>query len=352
MKYKAIILLLTYAVSFTCLAATGGGFLSNGAGGRASGMGMAQVGIATDGNAAYWNPAGLAQVTAAEFNTMYAPVSGLVDQSYVNYAQALPNGVLAVSVISSAVNDLLETDYDDSLGVVAHGGDFSYQSFAVLFSAATNLQQVGLRNWSIGGNLKFINESLKNRGATGYGLDIGVINKLNQDFTVGLYAQNIISPQLLWNTTNRSLDSMPLQVKVGVGYQLNRAVLVAMDLDLIKQKNKEFNLGVDYTFPCNIKSTEIKVRGGLDNGSLTMGLGLRYKQLVLDYAISIPKYSYMEMSQYLSLAYKFPAAVKTATIIPVHPVQVVPKQTPSSEPQEVFELETNEAPWQNVFGQE
>src|SRR5689334_3253054 len=57
-----------------------GEFLRIGAGARALGMGSAFVGLADDGTAAYWNPAGLATLPDRQINAMHAEQFGSIVQ--------------------------------------------------------------------------------------------------------------------------------------------------------------------------------------------------------------------------------------------------------------------------------
>jgi long-chain fatty acid transport protein len=66
MAKKAFIVIL--AVSVIAAGAYGGGFALSGVGSKAIGMGGAFRGLADNWSAAYWNPAGLAQVKQTEFN--------------------------------------------------------------------------------------------------------------------------------------------------------------------------------------------------------------------------------------------------------------------------------------------
>src|SRR4029077_18132794 len=58
-----------------------GEFLRIGVGARALGMGSAFVGLADDGTAAYWNPAGLATLSEHQLTAMHAGQLGSIAQS-------------------------------------------------------------------------------------------------------------------------------------------------------------------------------------------------------------------------------------------------------------------------------
>src|SRR5690349_17928904 len=73
-------------------------FLKLGAGARAAGMADAFTSVADDVTAAYWNPAGLAQLTTPEISVMQN--NQLVESQYQYVGGAMPfkNHTLAVSI--------------------------------------------------------------------------------------------------------------------------------------------------------------------------------------------------------------------------------------------------------------
>ena len=63
-------LLVGITVLFVSVAVYAGGFALSGVGSKAIGMGGAFRGLADNWSAAYWNPAGLCQLSQSEFNFM------------------------------------------------------------------------------------------------------------------------------------------------------------------------------------------------------------------------------------------------------------------------------------------
>jgi len=67
-----------------------GEFLRIGVGARALGMGSAFAGLADDGSAAFWNPAGLATLTSREVTLMHAEQFGsIVKYDFASYTMPL-----------------------------------------------------------------------------------------------------------------------------------------------------------------------------------------------------------------------------------------------------------------------
>src|SRR5260370_42349095 len=69
---------------------TSANFLKLGIGPRASAMGEAQVGLADDVYATYWNPAGLAQLQTREAGFVHAQYYQDIQSEYAAYAHPTP----------------------------------------------------------------------------------------------------------------------------------------------------------------------------------------------------------------------------------------------------------------------
>ena len=73
--------------------------LTMGAGARPLAMGGAFVGAADDATAAYWNPAGLANIDDIEITTMHATQSDLQSYDFANIAFSTDFGSFAFSYL-------------------------------------------------------------------------------------------------------------------------------------------------------------------------------------------------------------------------------------------------------------
>src|SRR3990170_2393337 len=82
-----------------------GAFLFYGVGGRALAMGGAYYAISDDATAAYWNPAGLANLQRKELSTMQATLFAQTKLTYFSYAHPLKGGstfALSMTQLASA----------------------------------------------------------------------------------------------------------------------------------------------------------------------------------------------------------------------------------------------------------
>jgi hypothetical protein len=176
--YRLIRLLV--GVSFLILAAsapaqtigrvgtTAAPFLKIGVGGRALGMGEAYTTQAEDITGIYWNPAGLANISKIQvLLNHYDYIADL----YFNFgAVAMP--VAGFGTIGSFVGFLGMPDIERTTIQMPNGtGErVSASSFVIGLSYARALTD----RFSIGGNVKYIRESIWHSTADGFAFDVGV----------------------------------------------------------------------------------------------------------------------------------------------------------------------------------
>ena len=153
----------------TKVGTTGGKFLSIPVGARAVGMGGAFVAAANDASAMYWNPAGIARLPQSEAIFTHSAWVADLDFNYGGVVVPVSGlGTVGLSFTSLTMADMERTTEEQPEGT---GEFFSAGSFAVGLSYARNLTE-----WfSIGGNVKYINEHIWNSSATGFAIDVGTL---------------------------------------------------------------------------------------------------------------------------------------------------------------------------------
>jgi hypothetical protein len=146
-----------------------GKFLSIDVGPRATAMGSAFVSIANDVSAMYWNPAGIARIE--NYEASFSSTKWIADLSF-NYAGAVipvgnfgTLGVNATFLTMDQIERTTETNPDGT------GEFFDAGSYAFGLSYARNLTD----QFSLGVNVKYINERLYHSNATGFAIDVGAL---------------------------------------------------------------------------------------------------------------------------------------------------------------------------------
>lgn len=175
---KSLMLLLFAGLLSTSMAqtvktgTTAAQVLKIGVGGRATGMGGAYTAVADDISSIYWNPGGLANVNSNEAYFNHTSLYADIGVDYASFASHLSGfGTIGAFVTVLSVDEMPVRTIENPRGT---GEFFDVGSIVIGLSYARNLTD----NFSIGVNLKYINESIYNMSSTGMAVDIGTIYKI------------------------------------------------------------------------------------------------------------------------------------------------------------------------------
>ena len=302
-------------------------FLSHGVGARALGMGSSFVSIADDATAAYWNPAGLAQIPKRAFAAMYSDSfgtgqgsflsKGLVEYNFVGYVQGVEGiGNMGISWIRLGVDDIPHTTFvdvngngrlgdfldKDGDGVKDPGewyidrpevaGYFSNVDNALLISYARQVHP----SLSIGGNLKLLRQTLFENSGNGFGLDIGLMFKPLDGLHIGAMLADATGTQIRWNTINEPVFTRDRRFRFGLSYRISFPVIgqgtFGVDLETNRKDLKAeggaeriFRFGGEYWL-----FDVVALRIGAEGTKLAAGAGIRLRlgetALYADYAFN------------------------------------------------------------------
>ncbi len=207
-------------------------FLLIAPGARAGGLGEANVALADDAYATYWNPAGLGKLRGKEFSGMHAswlPQFKLGDMFYdfASYTQHFEGlGTFGLSAIYLTLGEQEHmSEENQSLG--------TFDSFQLALGASYGTQITD--NLSVGSTLKFIYLKLTNSNiqvgaqstdgtGTSVAIDLGVLynpNWFNKRLTLGANLMNL-GPKVTFIDAAQA-DPIPTNLKAGFAYKaLNR----------------------------------------------------------------------------------------------------------------------------------
>ncbi|HEY2923556.1 MAG TPA: PorV/PorQ family protein [Candidatus Eisenbacteria bacterium] len=310
-----------------------GEFLRIGVGARALGMGSAFVGLADDGTAAYWNPAGLATLEERQVTAMHAEQFGsIVQYDFLSYVMPVgsagkPRQAISVSLVRLGVDDIPDTrglrlafdankngkfDYPEDLLEVDEGR-FVFDSdndVALLFSYARDVR-AGL---SLGGNFKYIRQWLGDSlRSNGFGIDLGLLYVGRSGLSLGAMLRDATTTRILWNTGTSEFIAPSLRLGAAKtrGFR-DRKHLVTAALDVqvgfsderlssqahLGSVTFEFHPGLEYWY-----DRRLALRAGFEAQNFTAGMGLRYHKFGLDYAYL--DHRDLDASHRVSGAYRF-----------------------------------------------
>ncbi|MDX2249938.1 MAG: PorV/PorQ family protein [Bacteroidia bacterium] len=315
-------------------------FLKIGIGARAFGMGNAQVAIAEDVTAGYWNPAGLTSGSTP----LYPEVSLMHASYFANIATynyggfSLPvdsagNRRFGVTLIRLGIDDipntlkLIEPDGSINYDKVQ---SFSNTDFAALFSYAWSPSSI--KGLSLGTNVKIIYRGVgRFANAWGFGLDVAARYQI-KNFRAGLMVTDVTNTFNAWTFNTETFEDdfiktgnvVPLNsveltrpsVRLGLGYDLKLArrlsLLLAVDNDVYFDGNRSGSLlsgggvsidpraGLEFAYLNSQYRKVAFLRGGFynlqnikdQNGEdavglfPTAGVGIVLKNFQIDYALA------------------------------------------------------------------
>lgn len=308
-------------------------FLNIGAGARGLGMGGAVISSQNDVYAPMWNPAGLLAIDkdwqAAAMHAEY--FESIAKYDYIAFAKPLVDseGVFAVSIVRLGVDNILNTtqmidpegniDYDKIT-------KFSQADYAALVSYA--FHPGGDHRIDAGVSAKLVYRNVgKFANAFGFGFDVGAIYHSDSGWNYGAMVRDITTTVNFWNVDQKELSA------VVNGEEFNPAPKDKMELTMPKlnagvSKNFELSqrvgllpeagLHVEFAKTAALISTDfasitpyagaelnyddlIFVRLGVNRFQTitdienlkrkvsfqpSAGVGIKYRGLTLDYAIS------------------------------------------------------------------
>jgi len=186
---------------------------------RATGMGEAFTGLAEDDAALYYNPGGIAQTDSTVASFMHLQGFGGINYEYLGMVTAMENlgidvwGSIGLSYTLIGIGDIPRTRAD------AFGNyDQAYADRNFTFNAAGTV--VGLayawqatKLFSLGGELKMINQKVDTKDGWGFAGDLGLFTKpdMMPGFSAGLAVQNV-------GSSPDSTAGLPINLRVGVAY--------------------------------------------------------------------------------------------------------------------------------------
>ena len=288
-------------------------FLTIDTGVRGSGMGSAYVSVSDDINAMYWNPAGVARIR--EKQALFTNVQWIADITFNYAAVAIPAGQIGTFGMNASfmsTDEMMVTTIQEPDGT---GETFQVGSYALGLIYAKELTD----RFSIGFNVKYIQEQIYHSTARGMAIDVGTLFDTQfQGLKIGMSISNygtkmrmsgrdmLIQSDIdpLKNGNNENINAnlqadtydLPLLFRVGMSVDVlkglyNSHLILSADALHPNDNTESVNIGAEYAY-----NNLVAVRCGYKNlfrenseEGLCLGGGLNMKVtgnafLHLDYA--------------------------------------------------------------------
>ena len=261
-----------------------------GMGARPLAMGGAFVGLADDGNALYYNAAGLAWAQGLSVLSSCEARPGTA--SYGNLSGSFPHFGFGVHYFD--FGDVPETD---EFGNII--GTFSYRNYALIAGAGMRaadlpiLERMPLaENVGFGIGAKFLKVSTLEPGSgTGFAIDLPFLFRSESpslrvfiitSYGVGVVLENLIGMPIKYESGHQ--ENWPRKLILGSSLEFLDQVILAMDVT----SEKNFRFGVEWT-----PIPAVSFRSGFkyeDIWMWSLGMGVRFKNFTFDYAVVLHPY--------------------------------------------------------------
>jgi hypothetical protein len=314
MKFKiTIILLLIMLVcnlnAISDKAGTSGfAFLKINYSARAMGMGNAFTGLANDGDAVFFNPAGILQNKTKHIKTTYMSyIDGLYGGSIV-YSTEYKNGWHIAPFVQFLVSESIPRTFELNGNYGGVDGSFNTSNVVFGLALATEIHEV----LDAGFNVKYLSDKLDSYSASAIALDLSLLHQTNNpNLKIGASLKNI-GKQLSYYTQAKYKEKLPLTMTVGASYKyLDKGFI---NLDICRPFDNDFfgRLGLEYYY-----NKYFTLRTGLDSrmndyrtdesldfmSGISFGAGFNWNQYTLDYAAS--SFGSLGFVNQISISYNF-----------------------------------------------
>jgi hypothetical protein len=315
---------------------------------RAVGMGEAYVAVANDASAIYHNPGAICRLEKPEGMISYIDYAAGLQYGYIGMTHPMEkwNGAWAASVTYLTTDEMDETTPERPNGT---GRTFTAGDVAVGLTYSQKLTD----KFSVGGSVKFLDETLADKSATGWAADVGTYYytgwrsvriamltsnfgpdmnfvdgpfPMPMNFTFGMAGYLLNSSDRRWWTGSDSVGTHALMLgfawshpndnlevyNVGLeyGYQNVAFVRVGKKVNGFTRKSwdeyqRKINAGEDATGIDPFLEYPIFGGGKFFQNGATIGAGVKLDKvgLTIDYAFT--GISYLDNIHRFSIGYKF-----------------------------------------------
>ena len=261
-----------------------------GMGARPLAMGGAFVGLADDGNALFYNPAGLAWIK--DFSLLSCYEMRLGTASYGHISTTFPHFGVGVHYF-----DFGEVPETDEFGNVI--GTFSYRNYAFVAAAGAKAADLPFlsripfaENIGLGLKGKVLNvTTLEPGNGTSFAVDASLLFRSDNSsprfpficgYGLGLVIENLIGPPIQYGSGHQ--EPWPKKATAGIAIELLDQVVLATDVGT----DDCVGLGVEWT-----PISAVSLRTGLKYEGIWMwslGMGTRFRHFAFDYAVAVHPY--------------------------------------------------------------
>lgn len=275
---------------------------------RANAMANSYMGLSNTADALFYNPAGIQQIQTREVSTtfmnyFYGFNGGSI--SFVHpYSQNFHLGVFCSYVGN---NDIKKTSATEDGSFDQEFGTFGASDLLFGFGFSKYVNDI----LDIGINAKYLYENLDDTSASAIAFDLSLLHQTtNPKLKLGAGIKNL-GKQLTYYTDSKYDEKLPLVYVAGFSYSFTQNILA--NADIYRPNSADFsgrfgfeakvhhNLALRLGYKTN--ASDWRTDGDLGKfGGLSSGLGINWRNLVVDY--SIASFGDLGFVNQISLRYK------------------------------------------------
>ena len=233
---------------------------------RLLGIGSVSTALTDDVNAAIWNPA----------------VIGAIDETQTSFSAAAKARDAKVYMLSFIAPSGGPSEFASALTYWNARRDATKEEETeIVYSVAQKLGE----GFYLGGNIRSKRAEIAGTGDNAWAIDIGFLNQVTPQLTIGLSYLNANSPSLQLPGGASPLLPVKPTLNIGLALRPDQATLLALDFFNITRERGNFPTDkVQIRWGIERKLNEyITARLGWLHKNATLGLGIKYNVIKIDY---------------------------------------------------------------------
>ena len=237
---------------FAKVGTAGAQFLKIGVGSRGLAMGEAYDAVCNDASSVFWNPAGMAFVK--KNSALFGHANWLADIKYE--AAAFAHNLGAAGVVGASFAYLNSGDIEETTVEMQEGTGSTFTAANLMFGLS--YARMLTDRFSIGGNIKYVEEKLADEKASAWGVDVGILYFTGfKSLRLGMSIRNF-GPELQFAGTYKDYDNGNWVVDAATGlpqekeylpYHLPMTFKISLAYDLIEKESTFMTLAADLAHP-------------------------------------------------------------------------------------------------------
>ncbi|MGH7599161.1 MAG: PorV/PorQ family protein [bacterium] len=267
-------------------------------------LGRSAVASPHDALSSSWNPAsitGLEKKTATVFLSKLPFISDAILSSYGLVIPTQKYGSFGVSFFHFGVGGITARDNDgQAIGTFSSKHDHLLFTYGRTFANAL----------AVGFNVKFVEQSLAGLDAVSEnpGIDFGMLYRLPgsqpllKNLTMGIAIDNLAKPAL---KLSRQREALPRETRLMAEKEWrigNGELTLLSNLAFPETVASRLHWGMEYSY-----KSAIALRSGYDGNRFSAGAGVKFKALIIDYALNdqLNESGFVSMTSAVALTYQF-----------------------------------------------